>query len=739
MEPNCFIIRPKIPADLLDNEQRETAKKRIEMIPFDRPNFEFISFIDFCIFTQNEYFVFQVDVQTNKSVHVEMFKRKISSFSTSSRNFYFFVDISYNFSVIKVYMKYHITDFKFQRIDNIPCLKFFHSNQDTTDFMQMYIKPSEDTLLSHVAKHFLNAKHKCPDCILSYFHNLMNTTCSLSNFISGKYTKNIMEILNTVPGYISIIYQNQSLLNPKDSEEIQTLTIIYPWAVSTLKSIHYLEVDGSFDGMSPYVYCCVQGILFNESIPIAITIAPTECLELYKVFFDTINQLTKENPFNWNEFVVCSDMHSAIKSICKSLGIIQYFCHRHLLQHFGSSCSLALFANRLLKCFSLDQYIVVSADILKELEEFENERSKIAPINHDFQLKIDEIRIMASFEDCDHDSDYYYIRWALWIRRTHHVGRCSNHNESLHCVINRTLNSHNGLPRKLFHLVDTTLKHYIYLEKRHGGSIQRKINDYKQLLIKLFKNPTFDIFEYTKEECFCQEDLYNSLIYGTNIPCRHQILLKAKPIMKMVNDILKSDPDSVSLNDLVKEILMQRNLMKVITEDRVEILKNTLQLAVINTRKKINLNNDVILQLYNAIQSCLMFDQPPMPNIDLNWNVHILKEEKSNEYIAFKKKETQDFHRVIEIPNEDKDTLISENQSDAKKKAKFILFQTIKELMYVYPKMKDTSLAYSICFDQYLNYISFLNDDEIYLYLPKFKIECWKNADIAMNDKRFFK
>ena len=50
----------------------------------------------------------------------------------------------------------------------------------------------------------------------------MNTTCSLSNFISGKYTKNIMEILNTVPGYISIIYQNQSLLNPKDSEEIQT-------------------------------------------------------------------------------------------------------------------------------------------------------------------------------------------------------------------------------------------------------------------------------------------------------------------------------------------------------------------------------------------------------------------------------------------------------------------------------------------------------------------------------------
>lgn len=72
-----------------------------------------------------------------------------------------------------------------------------------------------------------------------------------------------------------------------------------------------------------------------------------------------------------------------------------------------------------------------------------------------------------------------------------------------------------------------------------------------------------------------------------------------------------------------------------------------------------------------------MFDQPAMPN-DLNLNVHILKEEKSNKKIAFKKTETQDSPRVIEIPNEDEDTLISENQSNAKKKAKFILFQTIK-------------------------------------------------------------
>ena len=41
-----------------------------------------------------------------------------------------------------------------------------------------------------------------------------------------------------------------------------------------------------------------------------------------------------------------------------------------------------------------------------------------------------------------------------------------------------------------------------------------------------------------------------------------------------------------------------------------------------------NISNDVIIQLYNAIQSCFMFYQPAIPNNDLNQNVHILKEEK---------------------------------------------------------------------------------------------------------------
>ena len=147
----------------------------------------------------------------------------------------------------------------------------------------------------------------------------------------------------------------------------------------------------------------------------------------------------------------------------------------------------------------------------------------------------------------------------------------------------------------------------------------------------------------------------------------------------------------------------------------------------------------MFIDLFASIQSCFQFDIPQVPDVDLNWNIHELYESTSKEIIEFKKRETFNPHTKIEFPDEDKSILIQENQSDAQKKAKKTLFQTIYEIMCVYPKTQKSSIAYSICFDEYLRYIAFLKDDEIYSWLPKFKISCWKAADVKMNEKKFFK
>lgn len=736
MDQNCFIIRPLNPQDLIDNENREISKKRIEMIPFDRPNFEFISFIDFANITEYDYFVFRVDPQKNKSIHIEMYKRQITTYHPSTSNYYFFVHINQNFSEIKIFMKNHINTFTFERIDMIPCLKFSLSkiSKNKVDFKKLHSQPLNDSLLYHVSKYFLKNDDKCPECILNYFINTMNSTKTSFNTVSISSIKTILDVLQPCPGFIDIVYQNESKLNPTNEREIQTLTIIFPWAVTALQLIHYLELDGSFDGMKPYVYCVVQGVSFNESIPIAITVAPTECLSLYQNFFDEINELTNdETP--WEKFVVVSDMHPSIKSICQTLKITQYFCHRHLIQHFGSSSSLGIFANKLLKCFSLEQYLHVSKDVIDNLNEFEKERSKIGPINKDLQLKIDEIRIMASFEDGDHNSDYYYQRWALWIRRGHHVGRCSNHNEALHGVINRSLNSTYGLPKKLFNLIDVILRHFIYLKKRCGKSIKRKLNDYVQNVLKKLEDPAFDIFYYCNENCFCQEDLYNEMIYGASIPCRHQLLLKAKKTLKFVDEKLKL-LKSISINHLVREILKKCIIQNEINEKHIQFYFNTMKLQL--EEKKFNIEYDEFLHLFRDIESCFIFDTPPVPNIELNWNIHLLKEHNSKDYLEFKKDESKDTFKLNEVCDENFIS-IEEDQSEAVKKAKRILFETIYEIISVYPQLNKSSLAYSICFDKYLKFISFLNDDEIYKWLPPFKIACWKAADLKMGKNKFFK
>ena len=81
-------------------------------------------------------------------------------------------------------------------------------------------------------------------------------------------------------------------------------------------------------------------------------------------------------------------------------------------------------------------------------------------------------------------------------------------------------------------------------------------------------------------------------------------------------------------------------------------------------------------------------------------------------YIDFKKSNSNSSIR-FQISNEEKNFLIQENQSNERKKAKRSMFETIFEIMQVYPKIKNSSIAYSICFDQYEKHFSFIKDDEV--------------------------
>lgn len=134
------------------------------MIPFDHPNFEFISFVDFAKYTENDYFVSKFIQFPNNSLRIDLFKRKLDLFRSSSENYYFQVEIEPNFSSIKVFIKYHMSLYLFSDIDTIPCLIFNSKiSQKIFDFQSLYSKPSEDSLIYQVANFYLKISDKnCP-------------------------------------------------------------------------------------------------------------------------------------------------------------------------------------------------------------------------------------------------------------------------------------------------------------------------------------------------------------------------------------------------------------------------------------------------------------------------------------------------------------------------------------------------------------------------------------------------
>ena len=328
-------------------------------------------------------------------------------------------------------MKNHLNCFTFTVIELIPCLHFFTDNNNTIiqlSALTKNCKPlAKDTLLYNFASYY--AKYQCSECIKSYFKIIINPTSKLHLFLN-KEVKSIMDLLHSCTGHIHITYQILGT-EVENFSEIQTICIISPKALSTLANVHYLELGDSFDGMKPYAYCIIQGIVLIESIPLRITIAPSECLSLYHIFFDEISDLI-DDEIDWSQMAAVSDIHSSIKSVFKTHDIYQLLCYKNLLEHFSSSCSLSIFANKLLKCFSLNEYLSIADEVIKDIDEYIIERTKIRSINEDFLLKISEIGIMASFEDSVHQSDYYCPKLVLCARRSDYVGCCSNHNEAFH-------------------------------------------------------------------------------------------------------------------------------------------------------------------------------------------------------------------------------------------------------------------------------------------------------------------
>ena len=370
----------------------------------------------------------------------------------------------------------------------------------------------------------------------------------------------IKNLLKSLPGYIEIIEQEKTGdgLQTSDECELQRLTWVCAWASSRIDDTQYIELDASFKATKPYCYCCVNSILNNESITIALTIGISESSNLYEETYAALER-AGINTYVLNKFPVLSDMGVGLYAFCTNRALMQFICHRHIIESFGNKI-LRNWVRRLLNCATEDEYDKVSILISEEIKIW------VSQFKDQNMIPSKIVDIQCMIDKSSNSKLYNYNKWALWIRAKYSIARCTNHSESMHHVFNMHCHLNQNLITRITIITRDIFSHFTRQSSIHGRSIKEKFNQLKNVNFLNKENKEEQI-----NECSCGWNIYYTKLFGVRFPCLHEInnfeVCPEPPPLKLpayefMNDfhILKSNE---IINFVDKEKRTKRRNMKI--------------------------------------------------------------------------------------------------------------------------------------------------------------------------------
>jgi hypothetical protein len=199
---------------------------------------------------------------------------------------------------------------------------------------------------------------------------------------------------------------------------------------------------------------------------------------------------------------VLSDQGKGLIRFCETHGIQQFFCHRHLIEKFGSSSPAGMPVARVLRILTRKEFIRLRPQFLAEAQEM-------------FENHLISFKSLVKIRDWL-EADPKNFRDGLWHRIKLGIARCSNHAERFHGVVNQRIKAERvyALPRRLRILYDE-----IVLKSRGYGKPKHRqlIEAFNQLRLLGFRQRE----HCPDKECahFCRMMNYR---YGiTWFPCPH--------------------------------------------------------------------------------------------------------------------------------------------------------------------------------------------------------------------------
>lgn len=736
-------------------------KTFIDIVPLDKDDFDIYSFFEFIDCITQDY----VCSLTNYSNTISI-SAKNKNFQNSEVSFK--IVISNNFLQFSVKVRDGLCFMNHKTIEEEECIIFqpysYLRNENSSFFFENKAWDSnfqfKNSVLFKLGNFIAKSQTNAPFFMKYAFRGFLSSK-TLQNSQPENKIKNIQTLMENLPGYVLIKYKdeiptsnkkwNKIELNSKEKVLVSCIWVM-PWIEKVLSQIHYLEIDASFFAIEPYKYCIFHAITNNSSIPIALSFHPEEASELYSLIFEGMSNFSLNINLLKN-LEVLSDMHPALKKFCNDYNLSINFCHRHIIGHFCGHSSLGIWATRLLRTRTLNEYLQERELIRGELNVFLNKRAdKGGVINDKLQEKIDDLIIMLTLpSDPDVDinkiqnSNYFINKWANWLRRDKHIGRCTNHCEGSHANINSSFpNSGKHSVKKGLMKIANYILHY--LENRQDNfdlPFRRRLNGFLEKVQLIVCRNSKSYLECSNQICNeCEEALYNQMIYGIRFPCIHTVLYE---FSKFVDQLDFKVEDEVNLPSFFVFLLIRfqkthfeysrfinsANEIKQIVSDFVKTLPD-----------KIYVKNISHLELlaYSFLKSfCYQLPitlqiNPKAPQFNFTKFKYIL----SN--FDFNKKIVDQIPNVypFDLEGYEFDYFIKQDDSEEIRLIKKTFSDTKKEIKMVYPSLRK--IANMICLHNYIYHLSkdLVNTNvSIIEKLAVFKVECWMMADLHAGSNTF--
>lgn len=300
--------------------------------------------------------------------------------------------------------------------------------------------------------------------------------------------------------------------------ELQLFAWIPPWAMQGMERCNHIQLDASFKGSKPYVYCVPQAIIGNRGLACGLVVAPTEREELFQAFHELLSFKDAGIPHP----PVLADLGSAIASFCRKSGLQLFMCHRHLLENIGSASFGVSLVQPMLRALSEAEFTACLPQPVADVAIFANHGIIGADMVQKFErmfgctfCKVDD-QYTGEISDTN---DNIVRQWALFARGG--VATCTNHAEVFHKHVNRRTRENTCFLTKLTTLIEAVKRNHETMNARIIAGIKDKQTKLRHRLDERISTENAHI--EGREVCQCKFNARNALLYQCDGFCYHTI------------------------------------------------------------------------------------------------------------------------------------------------------------------------------------------------------------------------